>query len=45
MNGRVAKRDDGREKGGNKGSKGSKLDWYDDKDTGTNGNMGESKGK
>ena len=39
MNGRVA--DDG----GKKGSKGSKPDWYGDKDKGDNGSKGEGKGK
>ena len=40
MNGRVA-RDDGGKKGGKKGSKGSKLDGYGDKDKGGNGSEGK----
>ena len=38
-------RDDGAKKGGKKGSKGSKLDWYSDKDKGCNGSKGKGKGK
>ena len=40
MNGRVAG-----EKGGKKGSKGSKPDWHSDKDKGGNGSKGKGKGK
>ena len=41
------KRDAGGKRGGKKGSKGSKPDWYGDKDTGSNGNKnrGKDKGK
>ena len=39
------RRDDGGKKGGNKGSKGSKHDWYGDKDKGGTGNKGKGKGK
>ena len=39
------KRDDGGKKGGKKGFKGSKSDWYGDKDKGSNGTKGKGKGK
>ena len=45
MNGSSANRDDGGKKGGTKGSKGSKRDWYGDKDKGSNGNKGNDKGE
>ena len=39
------KRDDGGKKGGKKGPKGSKPDWYGDKDKGGNGSKGTGKGE
>ena len=39
------RRDDGGKKGGKKGSKGSKPDWYGDKDKGGTGNKDKGKGK
>ena len=39
------RRDNGGKKGGKKGSKGSKLDWYGDRDKGSTGNKGKGKGK
>ena len=36
------RRDDGANKGGKKGSKGSKPDWHGDKDKGGNGSKGKS---
>ena len=39
------RRDDGGKKGGKKSFKGSKPDWYGDKDQGGNGSKGKGKGK
>ena len=45
MNGRAAGEMTEARKGGEKDSKGSKLDWYGDKDKGGNGSKGKRQGQ